>query len=83
MNKNCVGCGITLQCEEPFEDGYVNPSLFGETLLCRRCFRLKHYGEYKVTNKSSSYYKNIIKDIFNSFLYNNYIIYFSYYMEFC
>ena len=66
MNKNCVGCGIALQCDEPFEDGYVNPSLFGETLLCRRCFRLKHYGEYKVTNKSSAYYKNIINDIFKS-----------------
>lgn len=66
MNKFCIGCGIELQCEEPSDDGYVNPKVFGDTVMCRRCFRLKHYGEYKVTNKSSSYYKNIIKDIFNT-----------------
>lgn len=64
MIKYCIGCGIKLQCEEPFEDGYVNPKNFDEVVMCKRCFRLKHYGEYKVTNKSNSYYKNIIKDIF-------------------
>ena len=64
MNKNCIGCGVKLQCEDAFEDGYVNPVKFETTVMCRRCFRLKHYGEYKVTNKSNSYYKGIIKDIF-------------------
>ena len=64
MSKYCIGCGIELQCEDPFIDGYVNPSVYDETIMCRRCFRLKHYGEYKVTNKSNSYYKSIIKDIF-------------------
>lgn len=64
MTKYCIGCGIKLQCEDAFEDGYVNPSVFETTVMCRRCFRLKHYGEYKVTNKSNSYYKGIIKDIF-------------------
>lgn len=66
MNKKCIGCGVELQCEDPFEDGYINPSVYGDTVLCRRCFRLKHYGEYKVTNKTSAYYKNIINDIFKS-----------------
>lgn len=64
MNKYCIGCGIKLQCEDAFEDGYVNPKAFDTTVMCRRCFRLKHYGEYKVTNKSNSYYRNIIKNIF-------------------
>ncbi|MBQ1812471.1 MAG: 50S ribosome-binding GTPase [Bacilli bacterium] len=64
MNKKCIGCGITLQCEDPYEDGYVNPEMFEKTIMCRRCFRLKHYGEYKVTNKSNSFYKGIIKEIF-------------------
>ncbi|MBR1884347.1 MAG: 50S ribosome-binding GTPase [Clostridia bacterium] len=64
MNKYCIGCGIKLQCEEPYDDGYVNPKVFENTVMCRRCFRLKHYGEYKVTNKSNSYYRNIIKNIF-------------------
>lgn len=66
MNKNCIGCGIKLQYEDPFEDGYVNPGAYGDTILCRRCFRLKNYGEYKVANKSSIYYKNIIREILKS-----------------
>ncbi len=65
MNKKyCIGCGVELQCEDAFDDGYVNPKMFGTTVMCRRCFRLKHYGEYKVTNKSNAYYRNIIKSIF-------------------
>ena len=64
MTKYCIGCGVELQCEDSFEDGYVNPSMIDKTVMCRRCFRLKHYGEYKVTNKSNSYYRGIIKEIF-------------------
>lgn len=64
MSKKCIGCGIELQCDDPYEDGYVNPEMFDKTIMCRRCFRLKHYGEYKVTNKSNSFYKGIIRDIF-------------------
>lgn len=65
MNKKyCIGCGVELQCEDAFDDGYVNPSMYETTVMCRRCFRLKHYGEYKVTNKSNAYYRNIIKSIF-------------------
>ena len=64
MSKKCIGCGIELQCNDPYEDGYVNPEMFENTIMCRRCFRLKHYGEYKVTNKSNSFYKGIIKEIF-------------------
>lgn len=63
MSKTCIGCGITLQCEDSFEDGYVNPTVFDEVLLCRRCFRLKNYGEYRVANKSVVYYQRIIRDI--------------------
>ena len=64
MSKFCIGCGVLLQCEDAFEDGYVNPTMIDKTVMCRRCFRLKHYGEYKVTNKSNSYYRGIIKEIF-------------------
>ncbi len=64
MSKKCIGCGIELQCIDPYDDGYVNPQMFDSTVMCKRCFRLKHYGEYKVTNKSNSFYKGIIKEIF-------------------
>ncbi len=64
IKKYCIGCGVELQCDDAFEDGYVNPIMYDTTVMCRRCFRLKHYGEYKMTNKSNAYYKNIIKNIF-------------------
>lgn len=64
MTKYCIGCGVKLQCEDSFEDGYVNPDMYDKIVMCKRCFRLKHYGEYKVTNKSNSFYKGVIKDIF-------------------
>ena len=28
MSKKCIGCGIELQCNDPYEDGYVNPEMF-------------------------------------------------------
>ncbi len=64
MTKFCIGCGVQLQCDDYFEDGYVNPDMIDTTIMCKRCFRLKNYGEYRVSNKSNSYYKGIIKDIF-------------------
>lgn len=63
MTKYCIGCGVPLQCEYSYEDGYVNPEVFDKTIMCRRCFRLKNYGEYKVANKSNSYYKGIINSV--------------------
>lgn len=43
---NCQGCGVEIQTTDPKEAGYVpQSSLENEELLCRRCFRLKHYNE--------------------------------------
>lgn len=42
----CQGCGIEIQTEEKDAVGYAPPSsLKKETVLCQRCFRLKHYNE--------------------------------------
>lgn len=42
----CIGCGVAVQTENPNELGYAPPSsLNKETLICQRCFRLKHYNE--------------------------------------
>ena len=60
MNKKCMGCGTTLQDKNKDKEGYV------ENLnqdLCQRCFRLKHYGEYKVVSKDNNDYKKIINNI--------------------
>ena len=51
MNRKCMGCGNILKDDE-----------LGHN-ICNRCFRLKHYGEYHVTNKDNSDYLKIINNI--------------------
>lgn len=42
----CVGCGVGIQIEDPKGLGYTpKSSLEKENILCKRCFRLKHYNE--------------------------------------
>jgi 30S ribosome assembly GTPase len=42
----CIGCGVKVQTEEPRELGYAPKSaLEKETIICQRCFKLKHYNE--------------------------------------
>ena len=44
MAKKCLGCGIELQTTNVKLPGYIFDI---NTDYCTRCFRLKHYGEYK------------------------------------
>ena len=44
MIKKCMGCGIKLQNTDKSKSGYINDL---NNNLCQRCFRLKHYNEYK------------------------------------
>ncbi|SHF67247.1 ribosome biogenesis GTPase YqeH [Ornithinibacillus halophilus] len=42
----CQGCGAEIQSTNPNEVGYTpKSSLEKENILCKRCFRLKHYNE--------------------------------------
>jgi 30S ribosome assembly GTPase len=42
----CQGCGVIIQTEDPKRLGYAPPSsLDREDVICKRCFRLKHYNE--------------------------------------
>ncbi len=59
MSK-CSGCGVVLQIEDETKEGYTT-SLSNS--LCRRCFRLKHYGEYEFTTKSIDDFKKITVEI--------------------
>lgn len=60
MIKYCSGCGIKLQNEDETSLGYtVNIS----NDLCKRCFRLKHYGEYELSTKSQEDFKKITEEI--------------------
>ena len=58
MIKKCLGCGNSFESEKN---------------ICERCFRLKNYGEYKITTKNNSDYLKIIDNI-NS---NDLVIYVS------
>lgn len=52
MNKNrqCRGCGATLQSENPNAVGYLPEHLLsepGKELICQRCFRIRHYSQHQ------------------------------------
>lgn len=43
----CVGCGAPLQSEFPNQPGYLPRSALERNApVCRRCFRITHYGEF-------------------------------------
>ena len=44
MSKICIGCGVIMQTDDEKAIGYT-PDLKND--YCRRCFRLKNYGERK------------------------------------
>lgn len=42
----CEGCGIALQTANENKPGYVPEAALGKSpVICRRCFRIKHYSE--------------------------------------
>lgn len=59
----CIGCGAMFQTLDPNQPGYIDPKLLEEereVLLCKRCFRLKHYNEApEVTLSSDAFRKTI------------------------
>ena len=49
MNK-CIGCGVELQNENKYGDGYVEDLTY---VLCERCFIIKNYGQNRIPKKSN------------------------------
>ena len=60
MIKYCKGCGVRLQDSNTLLEGYTT-NISND--LCKRCFRLKNYGEYKEVSLNNEDYKQIIKNI--------------------
>lgn len=58
--KKCVGCGIELQTEDKNKLGYTEKE---ENTLCERCFKLKHYGQYKQVSLKNDDYLKILNAI--------------------
>lgn len=49
-NLICIGCGATIQSDDPNKIGYtpksaIQKGLDNNELYCQRCFRLRHYNE--------------------------------------
>ncbi len=61
MIKKCLGCGVPLQSDDANKAGYVE-QLEG-TYLCKRCFRIKNYGDYQVVKKDIKEYQNVFEGV--------------------
>ena len=59
MSK-CIGCGVELQTENKYADGYVIDESY---VLCERCFIIKNYGKNKTPKKSNVDYNKILNNI--------------------
>lgn len=62
MNK-CIGCGIELQNDYIYQDGFVSSC---NHKLCERCFRIKNYGQNKVVVTGNEDYLKIFDNICDS-----------------
>ncbi|EOC0643157.1 ribosome biogenesis GTPase YqeH [Staphylococcus pseudintermedius] len=60
----CIGCGATLQSDDPQKPGYVpKASLEKEDVICRRCFRLKNYNEVQVVGMESDDFLKLLNGL--------------------
>lgn len=66
MNKKCLGCGSIMQIENPEQEGYVDEKDYNSSIICKRCFRMKYYGEYYPVNKKNDEFIDIVKSINNT-----------------
>lgn len=58
----CHGCGIEIQSVDEKLEGYApKESLQRASILCRRCFRLQNYGEFKLEKFQNDKFLEIIK----------------------
>ncbi|HEX2953823.1 MAG TPA: GTPase, partial [Bacillota bacterium] len=55
MSKtHCPGCGAPFQSDKPGEPGFLPPEARErETPICRRCYKLKHYGQLESFGRSN------------------------------
>ncbi|MGG0739971.1 ribosome biogenesis GTPase YqeH [Niallia taxi] len=61
---HCFGCGVAIQTENKEELGYAPASsLEKETVICQRCFRLKHYNEVQDVSLTDDDFLKILNEI--------------------
>lgn len=60
----CQGCGARIQTENPDTIGYAPTSALNRSeVLCKRCFRLKHYNELMDVSMTDDDYLKMIQQI--------------------
>ena len=63
----CIGCGATIQTENPKEIGYTPKSsvekMENQIIYCQRCFKLKHYNEVQDVSLTSDDFLKILQRV--------------------
>lgn len=64
----CIGCGATIQTENPDEIGYLPQSAFNKGIetgdfYCQRCFKLRHYNQLQDLDIDDDVFLNKLSDI--------------------
>lgn len=60
----CIGCGVKVQTENPKDLGYAPKSaLEKETIICQRCFKLKHYNEVQDVSLTDDDFLKILNKV--------------------
>lgn len=65
MTKKCLGCGAVFQSGNPLSEGFIEEENYEKSIICKRCFRIKNYGEYSIVNKAKEDYEKIFENIKN------------------
>lgn len=66
-NIHCQGCGAIIQTSNPNKPGYTpSSSLEKEEILCKRCFRLKHYNEIQDVSMTDDDFLKMVSSIRNT-----------------
>ncbi|MFD1038552.1 ribosome biogenesis GTPase YqeH [Virgibacillus byunsanensis] len=61
---DCQGCGVLIQTSDQDKLGYTpETALEKETVLCQRCFRLKHYNEIQDVSVSDNEFLQMVSSI--------------------
>src|SRR5699024_7787583 len=59
----CQGCGAPLQTTDERKIGYIPKITDRDDLMCRRCFKLRHYNVVESVSIHSDDYKNMVAEI--------------------
>ncbi|QKY69519.1 ribosome biogenesis GTPase YqeH [Lentibacillus sp. CBA3610] len=60
----CQGCGVSIQTTDPDRAGYTpKAAAEKETVLCQRCFRLKHYNDIQDVSMTDDDFLKMISQI--------------------